>query len=366
MAINKVIYGNDTLIDLTSDTVEAGNLLSGETAHDRSGAQITGTATADTLDAVAYTAQTGRTANEKATARSNIGAMAADATPVPAAHASTHAANGSDPITPASIGAMAAGATPTPAAHHTTHEAGGSDEITLPTASTSGAGIVQLYDGVDSDSTTLAATAAAVKAAYNHGGGGGTQANWAETDPLDPSYIQNKPTSMTPTAHASSHAAGGTDEVTPAAIGAATDDHVHGNITNGGALQDTDVSVATGDKLLIADASDGGKAARSDIAFEAGDTKKFLSAEGAFRTPIELAANVVTNLNDASHSDNSAIRFYCFTSSSTNNPGYAGFCLYYSHAYPKGVQYAFNLDNAKISRRSRSSDGTWGNWSHIT
>lgn len=280
MAINKVIYGNDTLIDLTSDTVEAGNLLSGETAHDRSGAQITGTATADTLDAVAYTAQTGRTANEKATARSNIGAMAADATPVPAAHASTHAANGSDPITPASIGAMAAGAAPN--------------------------------------------------------------------------------------AHAATHAAGGSDEVTPAAIGAATDDHVHGNITNGGALQEIDVPVAAGDKLLIADASDGGKAARSDIAFAAGDTKNFLSAGGAFRTPIELGTNVVTNLNDASHSDNSAIRFYCFTSSATNNPGYAGFCLYYSHAYPKGVQYAFNLDNAKISRRSRSSDGTWGSWSHIT
>ncbi len=223
----------------------------------------------------------------------------------------------------------------------------------------------------------------------------GSQSDWDEDDPTEVAYIKNKPTEMDPTAHAASHAAGGSDEitpasigaaaadaapnahaathaaggsdeVTPAAIGAATGDHAHGNITNGGALQDTDVSAATGDKLLIADASDGGKAARSDIAFEAGDTKKFLSAEGAFRTPIELAANVVTNLNDASHSDNSAIRFYCFTSSSTNNPGYAGFCLYYSHAYPKGVQYAFNLDNAKISRRSRSSDGTWGNWSHIT
>lgn len=221
------------------------------------------------------------------------------------------------------------------------------------------------------------------------------QSDWDEADPTDPAYIRNKPTEMDPTAHAASHAAGGadeitpasigaaaadaapnahaashaaggSDEVTPAAIGAATDDHVHGNITNGGALQDTDVSAATGDKLLIADASDGGKAARSDIAFAAGDTKNFLSAEGAFRTPIELAANVVTNLNDASHSDNSAIRFYCFTSSATNNPGYAGFCLYYSHAYPKGVQYAFNLDNAKISRRSRSSNGTWENWTHIT
>ena len=40
-------------------------------------------------------------------------------------------------------------------------------------ASTTKAGLVQLYDGVDSTSTTLAATANAVRLAYNHGGGGG-------------------------------------------------------------------------------------------------------------------------------------------------------------------------------------------------
>lgn len=44
MAINKVVYGNDTLIDLTNDTVEASNLLEGETAHDRSGNPVSGTA----------------------------------------------------------------------------------------------------------------------------------------------------------------------------------------------------------------------------------------------------------------------------------------------------------------------------------
>ena len=53
MAISKVIYGNNTLIDLTTDTVEASKLLSGYTAHGRDGEAITGTCTfdADTSDA---------------------------------------------------------------------------------------------------------------------------------------------------------------------------------------------------------------------------------------------------------------------------------------------------------------------------
>ena len=53
MAINKVIYGGDVLIDLTGDTVTADKLAKGVTAHDASGATITGTNTydADTQDA---------------------------------------------------------------------------------------------------------------------------------------------------------------------------------------------------------------------------------------------------------------------------------------------------------------------------
>ena len=39
MAINKVIYGGKTLIDLTGDTVTADKILSGFTAHDRGGSQ---------------------------------------------------------------------------------------------------------------------------------------------------------------------------------------------------------------------------------------------------------------------------------------------------------------------------------------
>lgn len=55
MAINKVIYGGNVLLDLTPDTVDAEHLLSGITAHDKSGDPIEGTCTfdSDTQDATA-------------------------------------------------------------------------------------------------------------------------------------------------------------------------------------------------------------------------------------------------------------------------------------------------------------------------
>lgn len=43
MAINKIIYGDTTLIDLTNDTIEADTMLSGVTAHGANGEQIYGT-----------------------------------------------------------------------------------------------------------------------------------------------------------------------------------------------------------------------------------------------------------------------------------------------------------------------------------
>lgn len=60
---NKVVFGNETLIDLTEDTVEEGALLAGYTAHDRSGRGITGTVTtvspSDTNPAMDGTASAG-------------------------------------------------------------------------------------------------------------------------------------------------------------------------------------------------------------------------------------------------------------------------------------------------------------------
>lgn len=43
MAINKVVYSGQTLIDLTEDTVDSEHLLEGYVAHDASGEEIVGT-----------------------------------------------------------------------------------------------------------------------------------------------------------------------------------------------------------------------------------------------------------------------------------------------------------------------------------
>lgn len=57
--VNKVVYGGQTLIDLTSDTITAADLAEGITAHDKSGAPITGTNTydSDTSDDTAVAAE---------------------------------------------------------------------------------------------------------------------------------------------------------------------------------------------------------------------------------------------------------------------------------------------------------------------
>lgn len=59
MAINKVIYGGRTLIDLSGDTVTADKILDGFTAHDTKGEIITGTCKydVDSSDATAAVAE---------------------------------------------------------------------------------------------------------------------------------------------------------------------------------------------------------------------------------------------------------------------------------------------------------------------
>lgn len=62
--VNKVIYGNQTLLGLTNDNIVANKLLSGKTVHDKSGNQITGTydfATATSANAIASDVTEGKT-----------------------------------------------------------------------------------------------------------------------------------------------------------------------------------------------------------------------------------------------------------------------------------------------------------------
>ena len=50
MAVNHVIINGETVVDLRNDTVSADKMLSGYTAHDKSGAKITGNVTFSTVD----------------------------------------------------------------------------------------------------------------------------------------------------------------------------------------------------------------------------------------------------------------------------------------------------------------------------
>lgn len=64
--VSKVVFGDQTLIDLTGDTITADKVLTTYTFHDKSGAQQTGSCTfdSDTSDATAAVAEvlTGKTA----------------------------------------------------------------------------------------------------------------------------------------------------------------------------------------------------------------------------------------------------------------------------------------------------------------
>ena len=74
------------------------------------------------------------------------------------------------------------------------------------------------------------------------------------------SEITDFPTSMTPTSHS------------------------HGNITNTGTLQTTDVAIANGDKLVITDSSSSNKVARASLSFDGSTATKALTQKGTWET----------------------------------------------------------------------------------
>jgi hypothetical protein len=123
---------------------------------------------------------------------------------IPAAHAASHGTGGADPITPSAIGAAAAD-----------HAHGG---ISADGKVGSAAGL------------PLVTGAAGVVTVGSFGTSSGTFCEGNDARITG---------SRTPTAHAASHATGGTDAIAYSDIGAAAASHTHGNITNAGAIGTT-------------------------------------------------------------------------------------------------------------------------------
>lgn len=74
------------------------------------------------------------------------------------------------------------------------------------------------------------------------------------------------------------------DHVHPTDTSRASSSHTHGNITNAGALQTTDISIASGDKLVVTDSSNSNKIARTSLSFDGSTTTQALSKKGTFET----------------------------------------------------------------------------------
>lgn len=70
---------------------------------------------------------------------------------------------------------------------------------------------------------------------------------------------------------------------TASEVGAASDSHTHGSITNDGKLS-SDVTIASGDKLVITDSSDSSKIARTSISFDGSTTTQALTKKGTWGT----------------------------------------------------------------------------------
>lgn len=137
------------------------------------------------------------------------------------------------------------------------------------------------------------------------------------------SQISDFPTSMTPTSH------------------------THGNIQNGGTLQTNDITIASGDKLVVTDSSDSSKLARTSISFDGSTTTQCLTKKGTWATfgtsnltigttaSTAMAGNTVVDKvyqypYTSGESDHAVLIGYStnVNSSETNYVGKASFCTF--------------------------------------
>lgn len=170
--------------------------------------------------------------------------------------------------------------------NNTTYSAMSSSELTTGTATTSRTvradylktGINSL---IDTKISALDVTGASGIAASK------TISAWSETDgkvsistqdiSITKSQVSDFPTSMTPTSH------------------------THGNIQNGGTLQTNDITITSGDKLVVTDSSDSNKIARTSISFDGSTATKALTQKGTWESFTNNAGTITgITMNGAS------------------------------------------------------------------
>ena len=161
--------------------------------------------------------------------------------------------------------------------------------------------------------------------------------------------------------------------------------HTHGNIQNGGTLQTTDITIATGDKLVVTDSSDSSKVARASIAFDGSTTDQFLSKKGTWSDTVFKSSNLtVTKVSDANAAipsltttdDTGTCGDFFIGTSASNTPNasynfHIHTILFKISAGYRVTQFAMASGSSPSSviyeRAGASSDGsTWTSWSAWT
>lgn len=179
MAVNKVVYGTETLIDLTDDTATEVDVASGKKFHLANGVQATGTASVGGTQNTWYgTCPTGATAQTKVVTTSSGDFSLETGSMVRVKFTNAQTYNGGIKLDVDGTGAknvMRQGTTATVRYFFLAGEVvdfvyDGTNYIAVNEgiATTSYYGVTKLSSATNSTSAAMAATPAAVKAAYDH------------------------------------------------------------------------------------------------------------------------------------------------------------------------------------------------------
>lgn len=179
MAVNKVVYGTETLIDLTDDTATEVDVASGKKFHLANGVQATGTASVGGTQNTWYgTCPTGATAQTKVVTTSSGDFSLETGSMVRVKFTNAQTYNGGIKLNVDGTGAinvMRQGTTATVRYFFLAGEVvdfvyDGTNYIAVNEgiATTTYYGVTKLSSATNSTSTAMAATPSAVKAAYDH------------------------------------------------------------------------------------------------------------------------------------------------------------------------------------------------------